>query len=316
MSEEIEVGSQTVESPEVEETGIDAREAFGLPPKETQEVTNDNAEVEIESDEPPAKVETPESKKMTVKHNKEDVEVDISTDELLADHLQRSLALTKERERRSEVEKNLDRVAKLQGFKDHSELVANLDRIEQERQQQQVDQFQQAKQKIIDDLVYNGVDEQTAREYADNNPLVQQARATMEKEQLQEQERQRQSFEQQRLSGWAQLYEAFPDVAETAKDFVDGGKPDWFTSEMESMVSQGYKPLDAYRLAHMDKIKTQTKKQGEQKAIKQQILGQRAQVEGQSPLDNTPQASEELKNAFSMFGLDPKRANKYAKKER
>lgn len=311
MSEEIEIGSQTVESPKVEESGIDAREAFGLPPKETQEVTSDNAEVE--SDEPPAKAETPESKKITVKYNKEDVEID---EDKIPEYVQKGLALDKTREIAKQRENELDRAAKLLGYKDHAELTVNLDRIEQERQQQQVDQFQQAKQKIIDDLVYNGVDEQTAREYAENNPLVQQARATMEKEQLQEQARQLQSFEQQRLSGWAQLYETFPDVGETAKDFADGGKPQWYTSEMESMVAQGYKPLDAYRLAHMDKIQTQTKKQAEQKAIKQQMLGQRAQVEGQSPIDNTPQASEELRNAFSMFGLDPQKANKYAKRER
>lgn len=307
MSEEIVSGSQTETAPEVQEAFVDAREAFGLPAKQVEQQVSDDAEHDNEGrsvNDPPATEEVIVPKKMTVKHNKEDVEVDISTDELLSDHLQRSLGLNKERERRSEAEKNLDRVAKLQGFKDHSELVANLDRIEKERQQQQVDQFQQAKQKIIDDLVYNGVDEQTAREYAENNPLVQQAKAAMEEKQRIEQERSQQETEKQRLSGWRQLYEAFPEAEETAKAFAEGGKPDWFTSEMESMIVQGYRPLDAYKLAHMDKIQTQTKKAAEQRAIKQQILGQRAQVEGQAPVDNTPQASEELKNAFSMFGLD------------
>lgn len=313
MSEEIVSSSQTETAPDVqEEVFADPREAFGLPPKEaSDDVVNDD---EGRSDnDPPAKEEVAEPKKMTVKYNKEDVEID---EDKIPEYVQKGLALDKTRELAKQRENELDRAAKLLGYKDHGELTVNLDRIERERQQQQVDQFQQAKQKIIDDLVYNGVDEQTAIEYAENNPLVQQARATMEKEQLQEQARQLQSFEQQRLSGWAQLYETFPDVGETAKDFADGGKPTWYTSEMESMVAQGYKPLDAYRLAHMDKIQTQTKKQAEQKAIKQQMLGQRAQVEGQSPIDNTPQASEELRSAFSAFGLDPKRANKYAKKVR
>jgi hypothetical protein len=276
-------------------------------------VADENTDVEEESEDPPAIVDAPEPKKLTVKFNKEVIEVD---EDKIPELVEKGMALDKVRERAKQRENELDRAAKLLGYKDHAELTANLDRIEQERQKQQEDQFQQAKQKIIDDLVYNGVDEQTAIAYAENNPLVQQAKAAMEEKQRIEQERIQQSTEQQRLASWAQLYEAFPEAAESAKAFSEGGKPDWFTPEMESMVSAGYKPLDAYRLAHMDKIQTQTKKQAEQKAIKQQILGQRAQVEGQAPVDNTPQASEALKSAFSMFGLDPKRANTYAKKER
>src|SRR5690606_11945209 len=96
-------------------------------------------------DKPPAKEDVKEEKiepkTVKVKHNKEEVEVDIS-DEKLTDHLQRSLALDKERERRTEYEKHLDRVAKLQGFNTHAELIANLDRIEQEKQQAQKDQFE------------------------------------------------------------------------------------------------------------------------------------------------------------------------------
>jgi hypothetical protein len=315
MSEEIVSSSQTETAPEVQEQEVvtDAREAFGLPPKEEQASDDVDHDEEGRSvNEPPAKEEEkPEGKKITVKYNKEDIEID---EDKIPEYVQKGLALDKQRDIAKQRENELDRAAKLLGYKDHAELTVNLDRIEQEAQQQAQDQFEQAKQKIINDLVYNGVDEQAAREYAENNPLIQQARAAMQEKQQQEQIRQQQSLEQQRNSSWVTLYETFPDIVESSKAFTDGGRPDWYTNEMESMVNQGYKPLDAYRLAHMDKIQTQSKKATEQKVIKQQMLGQRAQVEGNAPVDNTPQASEELRGAFSAFGLDPKRANKYAKK--
>lgn len=243
-----------------------------FPGSEQQEKEEDKAPPAIEE----AKTEP---KKITVKYNKEDVEID---EDKIPEFVQKGLALDKERERRSELEKNLDRAAKLAGFKDHSEYVANFDRIEQQAQQQAVDQFEQAKKKIIDDLVYNGVDEAVAKEYAENNPLVQQAKAALEEKNIIQQQSQRQTEESQRLAEWSKLYDAFPEAGETAKLFADNGRPDWYTPEMESMVKQGYKPLDAYKLAHMDKIQTQSKKQMEQKLIKQQHLGTRAQVEGTS----------------------------------
>jgi hypothetical protein len=318
MEEEIVSSSQTETAPETqEEVFADPREAFGLPQKEEASTDAEHDEEGRSVNDPPATEEKPaEPKLFKVKHNKDEVEVDISTDEKLTDHLQRSLALDKERERAKQSQNDLDRAAKLLGYKDHAELTANLDRIEKEHQQQAQDQFEQAKQSIIDQLVYNGVDEQAAREYAENNPLVKQAKAAMEKEQAQEVQRQQRTAEQQRLSSWDELYKAFPDLVDDSKKFSEGGRADFYTPEMERMYMAGYKPLDAYKLAHMDKIQTQTKKQTEQKVIKQQLLGQRSQVEGTSPVDTTPAVDPALKSAFSAFGLDPSRANKYAKKAR
>lgn len=309
-------GSQTVETQQNESAAIsDAFEAFGIkPPTEQSDAADSQADASNgEESEPPAKAEQQTEQKpgLRVKYNKEEVEI---PEDQVTEYVQKGLALDKERERRSEYEKALDRAAKLQGFKDHADLIANLDRIEQEREQQQKDQFDSLRQQVIDDLVANGVDEQAAREYAENNPLVKQAReALQEKERLQS-EQQTVKQQQETAAKWAQLYETFPDLVESSKVFNDGGKPDWYNAEMESMIAQGYHPLHAYKLAHMDKIQQQTTKQTEQKLIKQQQLGLRSQVEADAPGQIEPEVSDELRSAFSMFGIDPKRAQKYAKK--
>lgn len=295
MSDEIVSGSQT-ETNDVEiERDAETEslyDTFGVRPQqaEKKDIAFPNMEqVEQQADEheegdelsdPPAIEETKtEPKKLTVKHNKQDVEVDISTDEKLTDHLQRSLALDKVREQAKQRETELDRAAKLLGYKDHAELTANLDKIEQERVQQQTDQFEALKQQVIEDLMYNGVNEEAAKEYAENNPLVQQARAALQEKQQAEQAQRQQTTEQQRLTDWKQLYDTLPDVAESAKAFSEGKNPDWYTPDMQSMIERGYKPLDAYKLAHGDKITAQTRKATEQKLIKQQQLGVRAQVD-------------------------------------
>lgn len=293
--EDIVSGSQT-ETSEALEPQRDAEtealyDSFGVKPagekKEIEfpnldEPTDDAPAIEQKTEDEP----TDSGKKLVVKYNKEDVEIDENE---VPELVQKGLALDKVREQAKQREQELDRAAKLLGYKDHADLTANLDRIEQEKVKQQADQFEALKQQIIDDLVYNGVSEEAARQYAENNPLVQQARTALEEKQQAEQTRQQQTAEQERLEGWKQLYEAFPDAAESAKLFGEGKSPDWYTPEMQSMIERGYKPMDAYRLAHMDKIQTQSAKRTEQKLIKQQHLGARSQVESNSaaPSDET-----------------------------
>src|SRR5438105_4724003 len=99
----------------------DALAAFGIPKPTAEESTSEDDT--DGSDKPVATQETdkPEGKKRVVKFNKEDREV---AEEEVDELLQKGLALDKERERRSEYEKALDRVAKQQGYKDHADLIA------------------------------------------------------------------------------------------------------------------------------------------------------------------------------------------------
>lgn len=304
-------GSQTVETQveapvdEQKAAVADALSLFGVTPK--GEPKAEPPASEIAPEDAPA-IEQPEPKKLKVKFNKEEVEVD---EDKIPEYVQKGLALEKERERRGEYEKALDRAAKLQGFKDHAELMENLDRIEQERENKQKDEFDQIKQKIIDDLVYNGVDEQMARQYAENNPLVQQAREALQEKDLIREEQEKSKRDQQRATQWNELYQQYPDLT---KEVKEDGSADWYTSDMHALVEQGYKPLHAYQLVNLDKLQTQTKKQVEQKLVKEQRLGLRAQVETDVPAEKEPEVSPALSSAFSLFGIDPRKAQKYAKK--
>lgn len=312
MIEEEIIGSHTEES-EQHDTGQDAElnealKAFNIEPVEEKEEKSVN-------DMPPAKEEvTPETKIEKVRHNKEETEVDISTKEKLHDHLQRSLALDKERERKVEYEKALDRVAKQQGYKDHSDLIANLDQIEQKQIQQQKDQFEQMEHSVYQQLIENGVDEQAARDYVLNNPLLAEAKAAIQEKEQAKAQRDNEIQSQVIVQGWQELYSSYPDIMESAKAFNEGESPDWYTPRMQEMVNRGYTPKDAYELAHRDTLQSQTKRATEQRMIKEQQLGLRSRVETNTTPDAEPQVSAELASAFAAFGLPAESAKKYIKK--
>lgn len=299
-----------------EETLSETYAAFGLTPKAAKE--QDDAEHDNEGksvNETPAKEDVKaETKTHKFKHNKEDVEVDISTDEKLTDHLQRSLALDKERERKVELEKNLDRAAKLAGFKDHAEYAANLDRLEQQQQQKQQSDLDTMRKDLLDQLEANGIDRAQAEAYIENHPLIKQSKEAIQRDEERTKQEAEVKTKEQMNKAWQDLYTAYPDLVETSEAFNDGKEPEWFTADMKARILRGYDPKDAYELANRDKIVQKTTKAAEQKAIKDLQLGNRSAVETVPMGGQEPQASDELRNAFSMFGLDPKRANKYAKK--
>lgn len=73
---------------------------------------------------------------------------------------------------------------------------------------------------------------------------------------------------EERNTSWARLYDAYPDLVESSMVFKDGGRPDWYTPEMEAEISRGASPLAAYRSAHFEAILA--KKLGETKEIAKQ----------------------------------------------
>ena len=309
-------GSQTVESQEPQEQAIqDAFSAFGLD-THTEQSEASQGRLEQQTDEQidtPATVDDKPAKTIKVKHNKEEIEVDVSDDKL-PEYVQRSLALDKERERKSELERNLDRAARLAGFENHAEYVANFDRLEQAAKQQKEDAHNSMLQQLRQEAEDNGLDPENVEAYIKNHPLLQEAQRTIIERQRAEVENKIAQAEQLKRQQWGELYSAFPDLAESSSVFSEGGTPEWFTSDMQSMIDQGYHPLHAYKLSHMDKLTAQTRKQAEQKAIKDQRLGMRSQVETQGSADLEPEVPESMTSAFAMFGLDPKSARKYVKK--
>lgn len=300
MTEENSSVSQNEEVPEVfqdDSQEFDVREAFGLPAKVVNDEDSDEGEKSV-NDKTPAKEDaTADGKKRVVKFNKEDREIDESEVDGL---LQKGLALDKERDRVKQSQNDLDRAAKLLGYKDHADLSANLETLEKTMLQDQQDKHEQLKQKMIDELVDNGVSEENARDYIDNNPLIQEGRKAIEAQQ-------QTKAQQDAAAKWNELYETY----EALEKPVQGQPTPWYTPEMDALVQKGYSPLHAYELSNKGSLQQMTKKQTEQKLIKQQQLSGRTKVADNGEQEN--RASEELRGAFAMFGIDPKRSQKYAK---
>lgn len=274
--EEVVGGSQTetneVPTPERDAETEALYSSFGLTPTvekkeiEFPDLTKSQQEEVIE-EEPPAIEEQPKNFR-TVKHNKKEVEVpEDQIDELL----QKGLALDKERERKSEYEKALQRAAKLSGKDSIDDYLASLDKIEEQAKQRELDQFNELKQQLREDVENAGLDPDKVEQFLENHPLMKQAKDAVSKLEKQDGEskvaQERAALEKQ----WGELFAEHPDLANAEES-------EWLTPEMDERLKRGYHPLDAYKLAHADKLQTQSKKQLEQKLIKQQHLGTRAEV--------------------------------------
>jgi hypothetical protein len=249
-----------------------------------------------------------EPKGITVKYNGQDVFI---PDEDVEAHARKGLNYDKIEGRAKQYETALDRLARQQGYKDHADLLENLDKIEQEAVQQQQNQFDQLKQHLRQEAEDAGIDPNVMEQYLDTHPLIKQARAVIEQSEQEQQYRQQQESQQQLLQGWEALFRKYPQLADQVSP--DGGSAPWLTPEMHSRLERGYDPIDAYELVHRESILAGERKRAEQSVIKNQRLNKRAQVEGQGTGERQPETPAELSSAFAAFGLDPKKAQKYAK---
>lgn len=284
-------------------------EAFGLeyPEQEQQE------ESESEEDETDPAIDSEiekeqEIKGVTVKHLGQDVTL---TDDQIPEHLQKGLNYDKVKGQAKQYETALDRLAKQQGYKDHAELLANLDEIEQKQAQQQRDQFDNLQKQLRDDAEAAGIDPNVLDQYLENHPLLKQAKDVVQRSEQEQQLRQQEQSEQQLLQGWESLFKKYPQLTEQIDTTT--GTATWMTPEMQTRIQRGYDPIDAYELVHRDSLIADERKRAEQTVIKNQRLNKRSQVEKSGDADLEPSAPEELTSAFSMFGINPKNANKYAK---
>lgn len=284
--------------------------ALGVEYPEQQEEQGE-PEGEPQDDHPPIddeSVEPQERKGITVKHNKEEVFID---EEKIPEYARKGLNYEKIEGRAKQYEQALDRIAKQQGFKDHADLVANLDRIEQQAIQRQQEQFDTLKQQIREDAENAGLDPELVDQYIENHPALQQAREVLEKDKQAGELRKQEEERQRQLQGWEALFRKYPQLAEQTGD---DGTAEWMTPELEARIRRGYDPIDAYELVHRDALMATERKRVEQATIKQQRLNKRADVLKDSDAKLEPQAPAELTSAFSIFGIDPKKAHKYAKK--
>lgn len=314
MSEVTEVASHSEESPsELQEQIAGAMEMFGLDPAaQTQEASEqDDATQKDEDKAPPAKEEKPASRMIKVKHNKGEVEVDASDDKL-PEHLQRSLALDKERARRTELEKNLERAAKLAGYNSHAEYVADFDKIEQKSLKQQEDQFTDMMKRMREDAEANGLDPDIIEEVVRNQPEVKAAREIIERDKQKQTNDQQTEAQQQHIKEWEALFAKYPNLADSTDET---GEAEWITPEIKQRIARGYSPIDAYELVNRDKLTAEAQEKARQDLLKTQRLNKRAKVEGNTPPEVEDEVPDNIKGAFAMFGLDPKSAKKFITKK-
>jgi hypothetical protein len=238
----------------------------------------------------------------------------------LHDHLQRSLALDKERERRTESEKNLDRAAKLAGYKDHAEYVANFDKIEQELQQKQQQVMDDRIARIRQDAEDAGLDPDQVQAYLDNLPIVKEAAQIKLEREAERIQRQQEEVQRVARQKWDAMYSdprvlaVFPDIVAKSQELNEGGDGGFYTADMQERISKGYDPIDAILLAHADKFQGLSKKKTEQRVIKEQHLGLRSRVEITTDSDKEPAVPNALASAFAAFGLPVDSAKKYMTK--
>lgn len=282
-------------------------EAFDLDyPEETEqdETISEDGETDPTIDGEPDQ----EVKGVTVKHNGQEVTV---LDDQIPEHIQKGLNYDKVKGQAKQYETVLDRLARQQGYKDHAELIENLDAIEQKQIQQQRDQFDSLKQQLREDAENAGIDPTILDQYLDNHPLLKQAREVVQRGEQEQQLRQQEQSQQQLLQGWESLFKKYPQLTEQVD--AETGTATWLTPEMQSRLQRGYDPVDAYELVYRDSILADERKRTEQSVLKNQRLNKRAQVEGAAGADLEPSVPEELTSAFAMFDIDPKKAQKYAK---
>jgi hypothetical protein len=299
IEEEV-IGSQSDENQEEDTELAEVLKAFDIDPVEEKEEKSVNDKTPAKED---VKTETRIEK---VKHNKEETDVDISTTEKLHDHLQRSLALDKERERKTELENNLDRAAKLAGYKDHAAYVADFDNIEKQQQQKEQSEHDQLLTELREQAEDAGLDPDKVEAYLKNHPLVKEG------EKL-KQERKAAADQADAASKWLPLYQEYPELAESVNK-ANGLPVEWYTPELEALIARGNDPLLAYNHLNKDKIQQQTKKATEQRLIKEQQLGLRSRVESNTAPNNEQQIPAEMASAFAAFDLPIEAARKYIKK--
>jgi len=267
-----------------------------------EDLSNDDPE--MDGDEPPATEEQRNVRK--VKFNKREVEI---PEEEIEQYLQKGLALDKERERKNEAEKALQRAAKLAGYDKVDDYLANLDKIEQEAVQRQKDYFTQLKSQLREDAENNGLDPDLVEQFIENHPLLQQANEVLTRQEQEQVMMRNQEAEQASVKAWEALFAKYPTLAEQMND--DGATAPWMTDVFIEKINRGYDPIDAYELVYKDSILAEERKRAEQAVKKQNRLNKRAKVEGNVSSDKEDEVPEQIKGVFAEFGLDPRQAKKF-----
>lgn len=294
MSETI--ANQSEESQEIErDVETEALyDSFGMSPqpqakKDVEFPTMDEPTEPLtmeDEEEPQEETNQTDKRTLKLKFNGEDKEVDEEEARTLA---QKGMNYDKVQSKLTEQQKAMDELAQLQGYKDHAELLAKLPELRAQKEQKEQNAHKAMMQELRDEAENAGLDPDQVENYLNNHPVMQEAQRAIAEREASKAERDSQSHQQAIKSQWDEVFSTFTDIEKrdiqfngTQVVFVGEGVPDWLTPDMISKLESGYKPLDAYKLAHMDKITAQSKKSSQQQLIKQQQLGMRGHVNEQT----------------------------------
>ena len=278
-------------------------------PTDEDEDEEQDSDPNNEDDEGPPATEEPTNIRK-VKFNKREVEI---PEDKIDEYLQKGLALDKERERKTEAEKALQRAAKLAGYDKVDDYLANLDKIEREAIQKQKDHFSELKKRLREEAEENGMDADLLEEFLDNHPLLQQANEVLARQEKEQEVLKQRESEQNNVKAWEALFEKYPTLSEQISE--ESGSAPWMTEDFIARINRGYDPIDAYEIVHRDSILAEERKRAEQAVKKQNRLNKRAKVEGQVASEQEDDVPENVKGAFAMFGLDPRTAKNFMRRK-
>lgn len=181
-----------------------------------------------------------------IKYNKEEVKIPVSERQ---NYLQKGYNYDKVQQRAQELEQRskdleartayLEKRARQEGFNDVESYLKAIDDLERQQQYER-----EAARMGIDTDVYG-------QYFAPVNQELSQLKQELNtyKQQLTEKQQQ-----EQRESMWGELYNSYPGLVESSQAFREGKTPEWFTKDMQELVSMGYKPIHAYELAHKNTL--------------------------------------------------------------
>lgn len=283
------------------------RSDMGLPPREQEQEDREQEAVETEEGSS-TETEAPRDEKgRYIKVNKEQVFVPESDYET---YLQKGANYDKVKGRSDEYQSALDEVARMQGFKDHAELLEQLPAIKEQRKQQESEGFDLLRQQLRQEAEEIGLDGDAIDNYIDRHPAVQRGKEAIARLEQLERDQEQQKAAQQSTEAWGRLFAKYDGLSEQVAE--DGSAP-WMTPEMIARIEKGYDPIDAYELAHMGNLAQETRRKTEQQVLKQNRLNKRAGVDAAVSGSREDVVPQELASGFAAFGLNPDLAKRHVK---
>lgn len=243
--------------------------------------------------------------KLRIKYNGEEQELD---EDAAREYAQKGMNYDKIAEKLRQQEAHLDRIARNEGYKDHAELVANLDKLEEQNNQRKVQEFTRYEEDLLNQLEEAGYDRTAALKYINEHPAIVAGREALKERETQRVEREAKEKEEREAQGWMELLQTYPDLA---KDIQDGVRPQWLNDEMDALIKEGVKPIHAYRSIHLEAIMEKQRKAAEQTALKRQRLNKRSQVEREGKGSYQSKLSADEIAAAELFNIDPKEVAKF-----